>query len=67
VGDDKRPLSGPFERIFHASLLLLGAVITLNVTVAFLRPLLPWIGGGLVVVAICWGIVATIRWRRSKW
>ena len=67
VGEDKRPFSGPFERVFHASVLLLGAVIALNLAVAFLRPVLPWIGGGLVVSAICWGIVATIRWRRSKW
>ena len=34
VGEDKRPLSGPFERVFHASLMLLGAVIALNLAVA---------------------------------
>jgi membrane protein YdbS with pleckstrin-like domain len=67
VGEDKRPASGPFEWVFHASLLLLGAVITLNVTVAFLRPLLPWIAGGIALATVVGTAVMVIRWRRSKW
>lgn len=67
VGEDKRPLSGPFERVFHASLMLLGAVIALNLAVSFLRPLLPWIAVSLGVVSVVWIVVVVIRWRRSKW
>lgn len=67
VGEDRRPLSGPFEWVFHASLLLLGAVIALNLAIAFLRPMLPWIACGLVVVGLVWITVMVTRWRRSKW
>jgi membrane protein YdbS with pleckstrin-like domain len=61
------PMRNPFLRAFHASLLLLGAVIALNVSVAFLRPILPWIIGCISLVAVAWIVVGVIRWRRSRW
>jgi hypothetical protein len=66
VGEDKH-ISGPFERVFHASLLLLGAVVALNLALAFLRPLLPWIAGAFIVGSLAWITVVLIRWRRMNW
>jgi len=57
----------PFERIFRACLLVLGAVIALNLAVVFLRPILPWLIGGFVLIAVGWLVVAVVRWRRSRW
>lgn len=70
MGSDHKPESpmrNPFQLVFHASLLLLGAVIALNLSVAFLRPILPWIVGGIALIAVVWIVVGVIRWRRSRW
>lgn len=70
MGDDKKdtsPVRNPFQWVFRASLLLLGAVIALNLTVAFLCPLLPWIAMGIGLVTIGWLAVTVVRWRRSRW
>ena len=69
MGDEKSPFSigRPFHTVFHASLLLLGTVIALNVSLAFLRPLLPWIVGGMTVAFFGWLVVVIVRWRRSRW
>jgi len=56
-----------FESAFRGSLLLLGAVIALNLTVAFLRPVLPWIIGGVALAAVAWIATAVMRWSRSRW
>lgn len=67
---DKRPgypVRNPFEWIFRASLLLLGAVVALNVAVVFLCPVLPWLIGGIALTATTWIAVAVARWRRSRW
>lgn len=61
------PLRSPIEWVFHASLLLLGAVIALNLTVSFLKPILPWIIGGLGLAASAWLMTIIVRWRRSRW
>jgi hypothetical protein len=61
------PLRNPIEWIFHASILLFGAVIALNLTVEFLRPILPWLVGGIALLATTWITVAVLRWRRSRW
>lgn len=69
MGDDKKsgtPMSNPFAWIFRASILLLGAVIALNLAVAWLCPILPWLLGGFAIVAITWIGIAIVRWRRSK-
>lgn len=62
-GDMKRPA----ERIFHGCVLLLGAVIALNIAVAYLRSVLPWIIGGFIVATIIWIVIGLARWRRSRW
>jgi membrane protein YdbS with pleckstrin-like domain len=64
---DHPSVTSPIEWIFRASLLLFGAVIALNLAVAFLQPILPWILGGLAVVSVVWLTVAIVRWRRSRW
>lgn len=61
------PVKSPIEWVFRASVLLLGAVIALNLAVAFLRPILPWVLGGIGLVVITWVAVAVMRWRRSRW
>jgi hypothetical protein len=48
-------------------MLLLGAVIALNLAIAYLRPILPWVVGGILLVGITWLVVAIVRWRRSRW
>jgi hypothetical protein len=70
VGDDKKgasPMRSPFEWVFRASALVLGAVIALNLAVVFLRPILPWIVGGMLVAFVVWLVVVLVRWRRSRW
>lgn len=64
---DESSVKNPFGWIFHASLLLLGAVIALNMAVAFLRPILPWLFGGFALVVTAWIAVTVMRWRKSRW
>lgn len=61
------PTKGVFTRIFHASLLLLGTVIALNLAIGWLCPILPWLIGAAALVAITWIVIAIIRWRRSQY
>jgi fatty acid desaturase len=68
MGDDKKErFKNPAAWAFHMSMLVLGAVIALNLAVVFLRPVLPWLVGGIVLVGITWCVVAAVRWRRSRW
>jgi membrane protein YdbS with pleckstrin-like domain len=70
MGSDHKsesPMRNPFLWVFHASLLLLGAVIALNLSVAFLQPILPWIVGCISLAALAWIVVGIVRWRRSRW
>lgn len=57
----------PFERLFHAALFVLGAVIAINVAIAYLGPILPWIIGGVVLAVVGWAVAVYIRWRRQQW
>jgi membrane protein YdbS with pleckstrin-like domain len=66
-GEKKSVVRNPFAWIFHASVLLLGAVIALNIALAFLRPILPWLIDGAALAAIAWIAIAIVRWRRSRW
>lgn len=61
------PFLNIYEWLFRASLLLLGASIALNVAIAFLVPVLPWLAGVLVLLVISAIVVAVVRWRRSRW
>ena len=70
MSDDKKPgnpLSNPVGWVFHASLMLLGATIALNLAVAFLCPILPWLISGAGLVASIWIAIAIMRWRRARW
>lgn len=67
MDNDKSPLRRPADWMFRASMLLLGAVIALNLAIALLRPILPWLIGGVAVGVITWIVVALVRWRRSRW
>jgi hypothetical protein len=64
---DPSPMRNPIAWVFHASMLLLGAVIALNLAIAYLRPILPWVVGGSLLVGITWLVVAIVRRRRSRW
>jgi hypothetical protein len=55
------------ERAFHTSLLILGIAIALNVAVAYLQAVWPWIVGVLAIGSTVWGVIAIVRWRRSRW
>ncbi|MFM9590289.1 hypothetical protein ACKI1J_14425 [Streptomyces scabiei] len=61
------PMSNPVAWILRACFMLLGATIALNLAVAFLRPILPWIVGGIALVSCAWIAVAIAQWRRSRW
>ncbi|MGN6330305.1 MAG: hypothetical protein ACTHOD_01480 [Motilibacteraceae bacterium] len=61
------PVRSPVERLWHAALLVLGAVIALNLAISFLQPILPWLIGGLVLVGAAWLALAIARRRRSRW
>jgi len=70
VGDTKQdhnPMRNPFRTVFHGSLLVLGAVIALNLAVAYLQPILPWIVGAIGIAFVIWLVVVLVRWRRSRW
>ncbi|MGH3904689.1 MAG: hypothetical protein ACRDTE_10935 [Pseudonocardiaceae bacterium] len=64
---DKSPLRRPADWVFRVSMLLLGAVIALNLAIALLRPILPWLIGTTAMAALAWVAVAIVRWRRSRW
>jgi hypothetical protein len=64
---DRDPLGSPFAWLFHTSLLILGTVLALNVAIASVRPILPWIVGGIIIAAATALVIATIRWNRRKW
>jgi uncharacterized membrane protein len=70
MSDDKKPdfpMTNPVGWIFHASLMLLVAAIALNLAVAFLCPILPWLIGGAALVATTWIVIVVMRWRQSRW
>jgi hypothetical protein len=64
VSDEKK---NPVARVFHASMLLVGTAIALNLAVSFLQPILPWLLAGAGLVGVTWATVAFVRWRRSRW
>ena len=65
--NDKGGAKNPIAWLLHASLVLLGASIALNLAVAFLQPVVPWLACGLAVAFLGWCVVTFIRWRRSRW
>lgn len=68
MGSDKgSPLHDPGAWFLRTCLLVLGAVIALNLAVAYLRVILPWLIGTLAFAAIVWVVVAVARWWRSRY
>ena len=67
MDEGKSHMRRPVDWVFRASMLLLGAVIALNLAIALLRPVLPWLIGGAVVGGVIWIVVAVVRWRQSRW
>ncbi|MFK4102899.1 hypothetical protein ACI2L1_22995 [Streptomyces sp. NPDC019531] len=61
------PVGNPIAWFLRICFMVLGAAIALNLAVAFLRPVLPWILCGVAVVAGVWIAVVVVRWRRSRW
>lgn len=61
------PMGNPFAWALRASLLCLGVAIAINLAVAFLRPVLPWIVAAVALGSCAWIAVAIVRWRRSRW
>jgi len=53
----------PMRWLFRAAMLVLGAVVTLNIAIAFLDPILPWIIGGGLIGAAVYAVVVYRRWR----
>lgn len=64
---DPDPVKSPFEWLFHTSLLVFGTVLALNLAIAYIRPILPWIVGGIVIAAVTALVIATMRWNRRNW
>jgi membrane protein YdbS with pleckstrin-like domain len=64
---DKDPVRNPIEWLWHAALLLLGAIIALNVALSLIRPILPWLAAVLVIAAAAWLIFIILRWHRNRW
>jgi hypothetical protein len=70
VGEQKKDVpsvGSGIARMFHASLLILGAVIALNLAVAYVQPILPWIIWGIALSATSGIVIAIWRWRKSRW
>jgi hypothetical protein len=61
------PFKGLLGRATRAILLIWGFFIVLSALTVYLRPILPWIAGGVSLAITAWVVVAVIRWRRSKW
>jgi hypothetical protein len=52
--------------LFQTCVLLLGSAIALRLTVEYMRPILPWLLGGIVLAATVLGVVAVVRWHQSR-
>ena len=61
------PGRDPFRWIWQASLLIFGSIVLLNLSIAYLQPLLPWLIGAAVLALVLWVAIAIIRWRQSRW
>lgn len=70
MSPDKKGLS-PFkpylERGIRTVALIWWVFIAIGCLTTYLRPLLPWIAGAVVIAVTTWIIIAVVRWRRSKW
>jgi hypothetical protein len=61
------PFKGPLERVTRVIMVIWGFFIFLGALTIYLRPILPWIAGGVSLAIATWVVIAIVRWRRSKW
>lgn len=67
-GDKKHsPLKPYLERAFRAVLLVWFIFVAIGAATVYLRPVMPWVAGVVVLAVTGWVIAALVRWRRSKW
>ncbi|WP_433020526.1 hypothetical protein [Kribbella sp. CA-294648] len=65
--DDPGPSRDPFRWIWRASLFIFGSVVLLNLAIAYLQPILPWLVGAAGIALVLWVVITVIRWRRNRW
>lgn len=65
--EKKNPARGPFEWLWHVSVLIFGSVILLSLAWSFIQPALPWIIGGAIVAGLAWIGILLWKWRRDTW
>lgn len=63
----KVPPPDPFGSIWRACWLIFGSIVLLNLTVAYLEPILPWLVGAAGIGLVLWVVLTVIRWRRNRW
>lgn len=61
------PFRAPLGRASRVLLFIWGFFIFIGALTVYLRPILPWIAGGVSLAMVIWVVVAVIRWRRSRW
>ncbi|WP_328995805.1 hypothetical protein OG394_14185 [Kribbella sp. NBC_01245] len=65
--DKSDPSKDPLRWLWRGSLVLFATSILLNLAVSFLRPIMPWLIGGVILGIVLWVAVLIIRWRQSRW
>ena len=63
--EDRRP--DPLGRLWHGSLLLLGSVIAIALTLQLLASIWGWLLLAAGVVAVIVAVVLALRARRNRW
>lgn len=61
------PPRNPIDWLWHASLLLVGSVILLQLAWQWVQPILPIIVGIALVGAVIWLVAFIRRMRRDHW
>ncbi len=68
---DKKKWVSPFkpyvERGIRTVFVIYWVIVAIGILTVYLRPILPWIAGGVVIAVTTWVVIAVVRWRRSKW
>lgn len=67
MADKKDPARGPFEWLWHISLLIFGSVILLNLAWGFIQPALPYIFAAILLGAIVWIALSIRRILKDRW
>lgn len=57
----------PFGRLLRAAFYVLLAAVAVQLAVAIIRSIWPWLAGAAGVVVLGTVVVQVVRWRRSRW